>query len=48
LKGGDGVAMREATESLGSVIENPAAASPAAGVSPAASASPPTSATPSR
>ncbi|HVG30292.1 MAG TPA: PP2C family serine/threonine-protein phosphatase [Pyrinomonadaceae bacterium] len=48
LKGGDGVAMREATESLGFVIENPAAASPTTALSPAASASPPASATPLR
>jgi serine/threonine protein phosphatase PrpC len=43
LKGGDGVAMREATESLGSVIE-----SAPAGASPLATASPNASATPSR
>lgn len=41
LKGGDGVAMREATESLGSVIESaPAGASPSATASPSASATP--------
>jgi serine/threonine protein phosphatase PrpC len=41
LMGGDGVAMREATESLGSVIEiAPASASPAASASASASATP--------
>ena len=41
LKGGDGVAMREATESLGSIVESaPAGASPFATASPTASATP--------
>jgi protein phosphatase len=41
LKGGDGVAMREATESLSSVIESaPAGASPTTSASPTATASP--------
>ncbi|MFN2481700.1 MAG: protein phosphatase 2C domain-containing protein [Pyrinomonadaceae bacterium] len=49
LKGGDGAAMREATESLGSVIERaPAGASPLATVAPGATASPLASASPSR
>jgi protein phosphatase len=41
LKGGDGVAMREATESLGSVIESvPVGASPLSTAAPLASATP--------